>query len=186
MMQRIQHSVDVSAAILMTKTFLLTILSAVIFTSCATPTNKREPEEGVKQLDLVKYDTSKIAFIALDSNSTYPFDGKAHEPANLTQNDLAQIDSLLLACATEYNNSLTHGKDDFKIDINRINYKMQLISVTNKKGEKEVWVNCFCQGWNERWKTEIFSVDDGGPCYFNFKINLATSKFYELVVNGFA
>ena len=27
-------------------------------------------------------------------------------------------------------------------------------------------------------------VDDGGNCYFNFKINLTTKKFYDLRVNG--
>jgi hypothetical protein len=57
--------------------------------------------------------------------------------------------------------------------------------VTNKKGEKEVWVNCFCDTWNSnRWKTEILFVEDGGNCYFNFRINLATKKYHDLGVNG--
>ncbi len=28
--------------------------------------------------------------------------------------------------------------------------------------------------------------DDGGNCYFNFKINLATKKFYDFSVIGLA
>jgi hypothetical protein len=28
--------------------------------------------------------------------------------------------------------------------LKQYNYRKQLIAVTNKKGEKEVWVNCFC------------------------------------------
>jgi hypothetical protein len=33
----------------------------------------------------------------------------------------------------------------------------QLIAATNNKGEKEVWVNCFCR---------IYLVEDGGNCFF--------------------
>jgi hypothetical protein len=29
-------------------------------------------------------------------------------------------------------------------------------------------------------------VDDGGNCYFNFKISLATKTFYDMGVNGVA
>jgi hypothetical protein len=63
-------------------------------------------------------------------------------------------------------------------------YKKQLVAVTNKDGDKEVWVNCFCDTLNKNWRKEILLVQDGGRCYFNFKINLTQNKCYHLIVNG--
>lgn len=93
---------------------------------------------------------------------------------------------------TNYNDSLDKAQKSFdkggklrSIDLQKYNYRTQLIAVRNKNGEKEVWVNSFCEIWGgERWKTQIMSVDDGGSCYFNFKINLTTKKYYNLEVNG--
>ncbi len=45
-------------------------------------------------------------------------------------------------------------------------------------------MNSFCTTLDNRWKTEFILVDDGGNCFFNFKINLTTKKYYELNVNG--
>jgi len=104
----------------------------------------------------------------------------------LTQDDINQVDSLLISSVTDYNNSLTDGHDDYKIDLKGKDYKKQLIAVTNSKGEKEIWINCFCDDWDKSWKTEIIEVHDGGPCYFNLKINLTTKKIYDFGVNGFA
>ena len=129
-------------------------------------------------------DTSKTAIIAFKKKSVYPFDN-TFSPANLTQTDLHSIDSLLIACVTDYNNSLDNDHKEWGIDLKKRNYRKQLIAVTNEIGEKEVWVNCFCHTlYDNTWKTDIVIVDDGGNCFFNFKINLTTKKFYDLDVNG--
>ena len=54
----------------------------------------------------------------------------------------------------------------------------------NSKGEKEVWVNCFCGQWDKSSRTNPVIVMDGGNCFFNLKINLTTGQYYELIVNG--
>ena len=132
----------------------------------------------------IQIDTSKIAILPFDKKSNYPFDN-SFNPTTLTQEDIKSIDSLLIACVTDYNNSLDKDHKEWSIDIKKYNYQKQIIAVTNKKGDKEVWVNCFCQIWdNNNWKTEILLVHDGGNCYFNFKLNLVTKKFYDLGVNG--
>ena len=132
----------------------------------------------------VQVDTSKIAIIPFDKKGSYPFDN-SFNPTTLTQDDINSIDSLLIACVTDYNNSLDKDHKEWSIDIKKYNYRKQIIAVTNKKGEKEVWVNFFCQTWdNNNWKTEILLVKDGGNCYFNLKLNLVTKKFYDLGVNG--
>jgi hypothetical protein len=122
----------------------------------------------------------------LDRNSKYPFDSANYNAATLSQNDFGQLDSLFNVCVKEYNDSLTEGHDEYKIDIESKIYKRQLVAATNFKGEKEVWVNCFCGDRDKSWKREILMVEDGGPCYFNFKINLTTQTIYNVVVNGFA
>ena len=72
------------------------------------------------------------------------------------------------------------------LDLNKRIYKKQLVAVINSKGEKEVWVNCFCDSPIYDWHTKIYWVDDGASCYFNFKINLNTKKHFEFVVNSAA
>lgn len=58
------------------------------------------------------------------------------------------------------------------------------MAALNKKGEKEVWINCFCVDVRRDWKKQIVEVYDGGNCFFNLKINLNKSQYYELSVNG--
>ena len=97
------------------------------------------------------------------------------------------MDSLLIACVTDYNNSLDKDSKVWSIDFKKYTYRKQIIAVKNKKGEKEVWVNCFCDTWNSnKWKTDILVVDDGGNCYFHLKINLTTKKYFDFVVNSLA
>jgi len=134
----------------------------------------------------LRFDTSKIAILTFVQKYGYPFD-RSYKPATLTHEDLANIDSLFLACVADYNKPFDKNRSHWRIELNKRTYRKQLIAVTNKKGEKEVWVNCFCDTWgDDRWKTEMLLVDDGGNCYFNFKINLATKQYYELLVNGLA
>ena len=56
--------------------------------------------------------------------------------------------------------------------------------MVNNKGEKVIWINCFCNDCNKNWKKEIIIVKDGGDCYFNLKINLMTKKYYDFLING--
>ena len=156
-------------------------------TSCGQSQNKKN-EQIVKNKSnkSILFDTSKTAIIPFDKKGNYPFDN-SYKPTTLTQKDINSVDSLLIACVTDYNNSLDKDHKEWSIDLKKYNYRKQLIAVTNKIGEKEVWVNCFCHTWDSnKWKTEMMIVDDGGNCYFNFKINLATKKFYDLGFNGVA
>jgi hypothetical protein len=165
---------------ILTIAFCLTIA----LSSCGQTQTKKVDQ--VANNGTAQIDTSKTAIIAFDKKGNYPFDN-AFNPTSLTQNDIYNIDSLLIACVTDYNNSLDKDHKEWSIDLKKSNYRKQLIAVTNKKGEKEVWINCFCSTWgSDKWKTEIMLVDDGGNCYFNFKVNLTTKKFYDLGVNGVA
>ena len=138
----------------------------------------------IKIIKTITFDTSKTAIILFDPKSSYPFD-TSNKPSLLTQKDIYDVDSLLVVCVTEYNNSLDKEHKERGIDLKKYNYKKQLIVVRNKKGEKEVWVNCFCKTEEyPNWKKNILLMLDGGNCYFNFKLNLTTKHFYKLLVNG--
>jgi len=68
------------------------------------------------------------------------------------------------------------------------NYIRQYIPFLNKKGEKQVWINCAC--WKSEyeketyWKKRIIKVADGGNCYFNMYVNIKTKKAYNLYFQG--
>lgn len=152
-------------------------------TACRTDSSKNQLDSIRTELN---NDTRKTAVISWDKNSNYPFDSSNYNPSTLTQADIEQIERSLIEAVTDYNNSLSQGHEEFKIDLNAKDYKKQLVVVSNSNGEKEVWINCFCDASDKSWQTQIVSVDDGGPCYFNFKLNLTTKKVYDLIVNGFA
>jgi hypothetical protein len=118
------------------------------------------------------------------------------KPAKLTRIDMNNIDSLLRKCANDYNPqaekqyhdiknrdpSFTYGIQHFILDLKR--YKRQYVAVINTKGEKEVWVNCFCRIFDRDWQKQLIFVHDGGNCFFNLKMNLTQKKYYGLYVNG--
>jgi hypothetical protein len=178
-LQAILKMTHPSCISILTITFCLTIA----LTSCRQTHNKKNEQKSANSKSL-QADTSKTAIISFDKKRNYPFDNW-FKPTTLTHDDLNSIETLLIACVTEYNNSLDKDHKEWSIDLKKYNYRKQIIAVANKKGDKEVWVNCFCNTrGSDKWKTEIMMVHDGGNCYFNFKVNLSTKKFYELTVNG--
>lgn len=163
----------------MSKTLIPTLIFLML-TRCAVKSKNDLLENDSLAL---RYDTATTTIISWNEVH-YPFDSSLYKSATLTQENMHQIDSLFLQCVAERNNSLEPGHDGYKIDLKGKKYRRQLVAVLNSAGEKEVWLNCFC-GDRDNWKKEILNVEDGGPCYFNFKINLTTKRFYELRVNGF-
>ena len=132
--------------------------------------------------NVLQFDTSKTAILQFVPNVIHF--NKTYKPVTYTQNDIFLVESLLIECVNHFNKSLRKNFKSASIDLQKRNYLKQLIFVKNKKGEKEVWVNCFCETSDDNWKTDIVEVFDGGNCFFNFKINLATKKFYSLRING--
>ena len=140
-----------------------------------------------------KFDDSAIAILPYDSIQPWTF--KNRRQAELNRKDFKTIEGILNECIDNYNpekerqfNEINAKhpeyklrKDNFIIELK--NYKRQYIVATNLKGEKEIWINCFCNT-NLNWKKDLVVVKDGGNCYFNLIINLTTGKYYNLSVNG--
>jgi hypothetical protein len=170
----------------------LLVISIICLASCDEV--KSGQIESDLQQNVSAIDTSIIAVFPFDSSNYWVF--KDCKPTDLTNEDLLKIDTILTTCIEEYNNdqkrifSKTNSKyPDFERDksnfiIDLTGYKRQYISVLNSRGEKEVFVNCFCRSGHHDWKKTLILVNDGGKCYFNLKINVTTGKYYDFMVNG--
>jgi hypothetical protein len=112
----------------------------------------------------------------------------------LSEKEILKAERLLDECLKEFNSEQEkkfnglHKKypqltrKGFIVD--KKNYKRQYIVVTTPKGEKQLWINCFCSDTEKNWKKELVYVIDGGSCFFNLKINLTQNKFYDFFVNA--
>jgi hypothetical protein len=124
---------------------------------------------------------------------------KNSKQTDLTQSDLNEIEGILQIAVKENNDSQKlylekhnmeypkHQWTETRFELKLNGFRRQYVPVINESGEKEIWVNFFCNNWqSEKWKTEIIDVDDGGNCFFNLKINLTTKKYSDLRINGYA
>ena len=172
-------------------------ISSINLHSCGLPDKKAADHnkvEKVKEIQIV--DPSIYTIIKYDSTDFWMF--KNVQASNLNLNEISAIEELLSECINNYNPDqlkqfdkinkehpeYKFNKLDFVIDLKR--YKRQYVAVINEKGEKEVWVNCFCSNSENDWKKRIVYVFDGGNCYFSLKINMTKKKYYDLMVNGVA
>jgi len=178
------------------KLLILSLAIFVLFSICLESfgQTKTETKKNEQQLDRYTTISSVVAILPFDTTQYWVF--RDSKPTDLTNEDLQKIDSIINKFSSDYNpnqerefkeNNDKHPefkleKKNFIIDMTR--YKRQYVAILNSKGEKEVWVNCFCAAGNQNWKKNLIFVQDGGNCYFNLKINLTTGKYYEVIVNG--
>jgi hypothetical protein len=125
-------------------------------------------------------DTSHVAILKFDKSFYWIF--KNVKPAFLTVKEVGLIGKLLEAAIGEHNQKIKNNNFSIRP---LANYKMQFVPAINIKGEKEVWVNCFCEA-DQNWRNEIVIVEDGGNCFFNLKINLTNKTYSRISVNGYA
>jgi hypothetical protein len=137
---------------------------------------------GQKDEKLI-FDTSTITVIPFNNIGNWPFYNN-YKASALTQRDIILIEAIFEKAVNDYNNGFDSLHVGQKINITFFKYKRQIVAATNSKGEKDVWINVFCEAHGFPWKTNIMQVDDGGSCYFNLKINLALKKSYDFWVNG--
>lgn len=166
----------------------------IFFSTVYGQTGMKVKEKSIQNVYTV--DTSLIAILPFNTAQDWVF--KDSKPTDLTNDDLLKIEIILNKCINDYNPSQEKqfkeindkhpeyklSKKNFIIDLTR--YKRQYIAVLNSKGEKEIWINCFCDTMNKKWKENLVFVLDGGNCYFNLKINLTTGLYFDLMVNGYA
>ena len=130
-----------------------------------------------------KRDTINTSIFYFDKSM--PMFSNTGKSINLSELEIIEVNKILFDCVNANYNSLTR-----KFDINKwyFIFKRQYIPYENKKGEKLIWVNCFCDTDNfKNWKTDLikaYRVEDGGDCFINVTINLTTKQFSPLHRNG--
>jgi hypothetical protein len=171
---------------------LLTFVLTLFLTSCGQNTTETQNKE--RQQIGYSDDSSVVAILTFDTTQDWIF--KEGKPTDLTNEDLRKIDIILNKCINDYNleqdsqfKEINDKHSEYKLDkknftINLMRYKRQFVAILNSKGEKVVWVNCFCWAGSQDWKKNLIFVRDGGNCFFNLKINLTTGQYFELMVNG--
>lgn len=130
--------------------------------------------------------TNQLFFSQNDENETIQFDysneyqwlPKNCKNYNLETSDKQIVSQLLEKAIKDYN--LKNEKKIIEIK----DYKRQYIAYIDINGEKEIWINFFCDELSYNWKKKIVQVKDGGKCYFNLKINITKKTFRNLFVNG--
>ena len=127
--------------------------------------------------------------------STYQILPESTTTTSLSTAELGVVKALLTKCIKDYNDQM---KDGFKKRgekkrharmyqiMNLSNYKVQIVPYINEKGEKEVWINGFCDNFSANWRTEIVQVFDGGNCYFRVRLNISNNSCMTVGTNGYA
>ncbi|WP_310554382.1 hypothetical protein [Flavobacterium sp.] len=154
------------------KRILILLFLIAIFNDCCGQNNN--PKK--KQIGIIALDTT-IALMPFEKDNYGVL--KNNKSTKLNYKELQMVTELLSKCIKQRNSEFT-----LKNNIELKKYYKQYVATINSKGEKEVWVNCFCYLWDTEWRKNLIRVADGGKCYFNVKINLSRQIYYELIING--
>jgi hypothetical protein len=156
------------------------VLALFLAAGCSNNSRNQPDQDEL----LVEFDRTRIAIIPYDSVDEYdtPLDKDIFSGEFLRKSDLSLIDSLLIVAVNSYNASFINEPP--RIDLTKRNYRLQLVCVLNPDDQREVWVNCFCVE-ESYWERSIVNVNDGGTCFFNFRINLDKKQYSHFVVNGY-
>jgi hypothetical protein len=174
----------------MTKLRFTPIIFSLIFFACAQNTTSRQATPA-KQDTIINqqliFDTITIAILPIDT--TYRWLFKDATSLQLTNEDLHSIDALLNACI-KVHNSNQDSTNEYSEFIDLKEYQRQYVPFVDSKGDKKVYVNCFCShdipNEFDYWKKALVEVDDGGSCFFHLTLNLSTNKYEQLFTNGYA
>ncbi|RXK62677.1 hypothetical protein ESA94_06680 [Lacibacter luteus] len=106
------------------------------------------------------------------------------KPAIRPKIDYCLIEELLTkAIHTIYKDHLL-SKRTMWIEEIMTSYKKLLIFATDNNAQSFVWINCLCKTQGDYWRSHIPLIFDGGPCYFNLKLNLTTREYFDFSINS--
>jgi hypothetical protein len=62
-------------------------------------------------------------------------------------------------------------------------YRRQYIGIL-VDGQRVIFANFFCDGYDTDWQHKIVYPIDGGSCYFDVKYDVQAGEFYDLSIHG--
>jgi hypothetical protein len=175
-------------------TFKITV-AVILLGGCVQGSNDRNNKN---QIPISQIDTNKYAIIPFYSYAPGLF--KNYKPATINQIDIDEIEILLQLAVVDYRNYrdsifLVNENDylsrhpgspkrrlpEYLYDLK--DSKRQVVAVKNEKGEKEVFVNCFCNyaSGSDNWKKRLVPSDwDNHKCRFSLRMNLSSKTYSNI------
>lgn len=128
--------------------------------------------------------------------STYKILPEGVTATELSTDELNSIKEMVKECIENYNSQILESSKKLRerkkyVKMYQImkldNYKIQYVPYLNEKGEKEIWINGFCNGFDvDYWRNNIVYVFDGGNCFFTLRLNISTGECLKIGINGYA
>ena len=171
----------------------LILIALILISSCNE--NKKTDKTVSGQKAQSEFNLAKSDYTILTYRPEWYWIFKNAKTTKLSESELNDIEKILKIAVKENNDT---RKIELKNNPNKElllsryelileGFKRQYVPIINSEGQKEVWINLFCDDFGmEYWKNELFEVEDGGNCHYNLKINLKTKTYYDLSINGYA
>jgi hypothetical protein len=149
----------------------LIIALLVLFFSCK--------ENEINGIEYTVIDYEKTSWMSLYKNA---------KSTELTNNEIVEIEKIIEERISKTIESYNRNWNELYPNLkNTTKFRRQYVPMILENGDKIVWINFFCfEPENDKWKSEIISVRDGGNCFFNIKVNLTKKEYFDFYVNGIA
>jgi hypothetical protein len=132
---------------------------------------------------LIKNSEGEICIAIVEQDSIF----RLGDAFDLTKTEVKKVGEILIEAVDEINNAHTR-KYLYEYDpaglIKLEDYKRQYCPYLNEKGEKEVFVYCFCRPDDNNWTKHLEISYGGGKCYFGGTINLTNGTYKEFYINS--
>lgn len=159
---------------------ILLFITLILISSCNNKNKTPEIESNHKPKTTFNLAASDYTIIPFNKQLNWIF--KEAKPTELSRQELIEIEDILNIVIVDHSDS---KGTDYEVTLEGM--RRQYVPVINQNGEKEVWINFFCDDpENEDGKKNLITVLDGGNCHFNLKVNLTTKTYSDLYVNGVA
>jgi len=171
----------------------LIFILLISLTACNGQTKKAD-QTIEKQTTVSQFQLPDSNYVILDYKSDWYWIYKNAKPTTLSKNELAEIEEIIKKAVKENNEkqgeSLEKHNKEFPdnqwtetgFELTTKGFKRQYVPVINDKGQKEIWINFFCDDWgSENWKSDIMIVDDGGNCYYSLKVRLGFKDIFRTI-----
>ena len=154
-------------------------------------------EENISRMkEPSKFNGSNLDYVVLPYQLHWHWIFKKGKATKLAPSELIEIEQILKRAIKDNNEKqhrerIKHNKSypnnpmaKTAYELKLEGYKRQYVPIINNEGQKEVWINFFCDDLGTKnWKTTLVLVEDGGSCYYTIKINLTTKTYYALAIN---
>lgn len=107
---------------------------------------------------------------------------KHYKPTKLTKEQLIVAQSIIKGVSDSLNFLITSTNTNTGV-VDTLKHVFQIVTAKNSKGQVFLWINAICEP-DKEWRRRIVFVDDGGSCYYKFKIDLAFRKYFAIEINS--